>query len=301
LRILLGSANQRSVFGLCKSLCMTGFMCVPTTSHAWTSWIAVLEDFAVESPADGAGKRTDPIYADRVRPVFMKVDAKPWEAVTDSDKETKSFSWDVCFSGRPEGSLTSVPLKTVLAPGEPKLGLRDGEKAPWRTRRSLDYAGSTRVPTYKSILLTSSLNASCKDPMKMKQASSERAKAASRKAMDSFSEQYAKSPWATTPVMGTKPIKVMGSKQSSSFLIALKSKLKSGAEVTSLWWAGEGPTQLIGWNGTYIDAGDFDGDGTTEIVVKTSSLEGDTYHLFEASDAGSQPKEAAIWPQKSTK
>lgn len=125
---------------------------ISQTSFAWTSWIGVLEDWPIQPQSNTANKNPDAKapdsqsktdtksaqeYEPRVRPLFLRIDKKPWQAApkkTDKDSAVqlpKALSWDVCFTGRSEGQLTAMLTSSEQSSMTPPYMLRAEDRAPW--------------------------------------------------------------------------------------------------------------------------------------------------------------------------
>lgn len=283
------------------------------TSLAWTSWVGVLEDWpvAVEKSSDDKSvaqpdakeqiaTKAEEKYEARVRPLFVRVDQKPWtNAPRTSDPSPivplpKAFSWDVCFSGRAEGQLTAmrspdgvtVPTSGATStpsptPTPPYL-LREEDRAPWRTRRSNDYSGWLPNPVYKPILLMSSLNTSCKDPEKWKQVGSEKVRGHIKSLLGELSKKLAsESPELATYELTEKEAKIYRAWGSPKFgyYIALITRAKPRTMET-FYVSPKTEVTYLGRDMMLVDAGDFDGDGASEVLFKRRAEKKDIYTLF---------------------
>jgi hypothetical protein len=262
-----------------------------TTSFAWSSWVGVLEDWPINPSvpqAGGAGRRVALKYENRIRPLFIRNDQKQWQAAPRPGEAEpiavlpKAFSWDVCFSGRSEGQLTGNLVVEGMPSTSPPYVLRPEDRAPWRTRRALDYAGWLGTPVYKPILLLSSLNSSCKDSEKWRRAGSETVK----KNISVMTSELRKSFAAANP--GTvqyefddKNVKVVQSWVSpkNGLFVSLKTVPKS-PDVETFQVSRTGEVTYSGRNMIFIDAGDFDGDGVTELLFRRHGNKKDVYLLF---------------------
>jgi hypothetical protein len=241
--------------------------------------------------------KTEPQYEARVRPLFIKVDHNKWQEAPRPGQENpsvplpKAFSWDVCFSGRGEGQLTANLIADGMPTTTPPYILRPDDRAPWRTRRSADYAGWLPTPVYKPILLMSSLNSSCKDPEKWKQSGAEKARvkipemATLLRQTMTHSEHEAYE-FADKDV---KIFKTWGSPKQGTFA-AIKTKPKEN--LTELFKISpDGKLAYLGRDMMLVDAGDFDGDGSTEILFKRRAEKRDIYELFVKGEKASE----SIW------
>ena len=262
----------------------TFVLCLRATSAlAWTSWIGVLEDW----PTKDAKKTDQPVsYEARVRPLFVKIDHGFWQAAPKpGDKDPaaalpKSFSWDVCFSGRCEGSLTAS--MNDVTPPSPPYALRAEDRAPWRTRRSLDYAGWISEPVYKPIILSSSLNSSCKDPEKWKMGPGDKARQHLAKMIELTDDELAKQDLSLklNPATAKVP-KAWGTQKHGRFaVLKAKTGAPSNKDISATFYIGDKGPQFIGFDALMIDAGDFDSDGVTEVIFKQRSEKKDTYTLY---------------------
>lgn len=265
------------------ALLFTGLVLNANAAFAWTSWIGVLEDWPAKDPK----KADQPVsYEARVRPLFVKVDRGPWQpAPQPGDKEPvatlpKSFSWDVCFSGRGEGSLTAS--LSDVEPPSPPYALRAEDRAPWRTRRSLDYAGWISEPVYKPIILSSSLNSSCKDPEKWKMGTGDKARQHMSKMIEIAKAELEKhDPNLKLNEATAKVPKAWGTQKHGRFAVLRAKTVGSPTkDVSATFYIGESGPQFIGFDAMMIDAGDFDSDGVTEVVFKQRSEKKDIYSLY---------------------
>lgn len=249
-------------------------------ASAWTSWIGVLEDW----PTKDLQKSDQPVsYEARVRPLFVKMDRGFWQAAPKpGDKDPaatlpKSFSWDVCFSGRGEGSLTAS--MNDVPPPSPPYALRAEDRAPWRTRRSLDYAGWISEPVYKPIILSSSLNSSCKDPEKWRMGTGDKARQHLARMIELTKDEMTKQdPTRKLNEATAKVPKAWGTAKHGRFAV-LKAKTNT-KDISATFYIGDKGPQFIGFDAMMIDAGDFDSDGLTEVVFKQRSEKKDIYSLY---------------------
>lgn len=259
------------------------FVLHASSAFAWTSWIGVLEDWPVRDPL----KMDQPVsYEARVRPLFVKIDSGFWQPAPkpgDSDPVAvlpKAFSWDVCFSGRGEGSLTASMLASNATPPAPAYGLRAEDRAPWRTRRSLDYAGWIPEPVYKPIILSSSLNSSCKDPEKWRGGSGEKARPYLTTMIGLANLELAKQDPAIKINDATAKVpRAWGTPKHGRFAV-LRAKTTGGKEVNATFYINDKGPQFIGFDAMMIDAGDFDSDKVTEVIFKQRSDKKDIYTLY---------------------
>lgn len=253
------------------------------TAHAWTSWIGVLEDW----PTKDVHKADQPVsYEARVRPLFVKMDHGFWQAAPKpGDKDPpatlpKSFSWDVCFSGRGEGSLTAS--MNDVAPPSPPYALRAEDRAPWRTRRSLDYAGWISEPVYKPIILSSSLNSSCKDPEKWRMGTGDKARQHLARMIELTNDELKKQdPNVKINAATAKVPKAWGTQKHGRFAVLRAKTATPGIkDVSATFYITDKGPQFIGFDALMIDAGDFDSDGVTEVIFKQRSEKKDIYSLY---------------------
>lgn len=259
------------------------FVMQATSALAWTSWIGVLEDWPVKDPA----KADQPAsYEARVRPLFVKVDRGFWQSAPkpgDADPVAnlpKAFSWDVCFSGRGEGSLTASISDAV--PPSPPYALRAEDRAPWRTRRSLDYAGWISEPVYKPIILSSSLNSSCKDPEKWRMGTGIKARPQMSKMVALANIELAKiDPTSKINDATAKIPKAWGTAKHGRFaVLRAKTAAPNVKDINATFYLNDKEPQFIGFDTMMIDAGDFDSDGMTEVIFKQRSEKKDIYSLY---------------------
>jgi len=271
---------------------LTALCFFSTKTFAWTSWVGVLEDWPLQNDsASEAGKsdpKAEPKYEPRVRPLFIRVDQTPWQAaprpgdVKPVAVLPKAFSWDVCFSGRGEGQLTSMLIADGMPTTTPPYALRAEDRAPWRTRRSSDYAGWLPTPVYKPILLMSSLNSSCKDPEKWKQAGAEKARGKIPVMIESLRKDFASNDPGVAPYeFSDKDVKAFRSWTSpkQGTFVALRTKPKEQT-IETFQISPQGEVTHLGRDMMLVDAGDFDGDGSTEILFKRRADKKDVYALF---------------------
>ncbi len=269
-----------------------------SVAYAWTSWVGVLEDWPVTMD-----QKQDPNsavkYEARVRPLFIRVDAQKWQAAPRPGESNpaaplpKAFSWDVCFSGRGEGQLTAMLIADGMPTTTPPYILRAEDRAPWRTRRSPDYAGWLPTPVYKPILLMSSLNSSCKDPEKWKQAGAEKAKIKIPAMIASLREKFAASePGFSSYEFNDRDVKVFRSWASpkQGLYVALKTKTKD-SPVETFRLSNDGAVSYLGRDMMLVDAGDFDGDGQTELLFKRRAEKKDIYELVAKGERAAE----SIW------
>jgi hypothetical protein len=269
-----------------------------TTAFGWTSWVGVLEDWPVLS-AQNTDAKNEQKYEPRVRPLFIKIDQNKWQAAPRPGDENppaqlpKAFSWDVCFSGRGEGQLTAMLISDGIPTTTPPYILRSEDRAPWRTRRSGDYAGWLPSPVYKPILLMSSLNSSCKDPEKWKQAGQEKARAKLPAMSSVLREAFAKGgPGTTTYEFADKDVKIFKSWLSpkQGIFAAIKTRPKDNT-IEMFRIAADGNVSYLGRDMMLVDAGDFDGDGSTEILFKRRAEKRDVYEIFVKGEKASE----SVW------
>lgn len=260
---------------------------IPQTSFAWTTWIGVLEDWPIQLEPEKTAK-AETKYEARVRPLFIRVDQKSWKAAPrpgDSAPDAqlpKAFSWDVCFSGRSEGQVTATLIADGMPTTTPPYILRAEDRAPWRTRRSADYAGWPETPVYKPIVLMSSLNTSCKDPEKWKQSAADKV----RKQLPEMIAQIRKQlespqPGQSSYEFADKDVKIFrtwSSPKHGSF-VAIQPKPKQKT-IETFRISSSGEIAYLGRDMMLIDAGDFDGDGSAEVVFKRRADKKDIYELY---------------------
>ncbi len=267
-------------------------------AHAWTSWVGVLEDWPLVSE-NSRDQNNEVKYEPRVRPLFIRVDTQKWQAAPrPGDKNPaaplpKAFSWDICFSGRGEGQLTAMLIADGMPTTTPPYILRSEDRAPWRTRRSSDYAGWLPTPVYKPILLMSSLNSSCKDPEKWKQAGGERARAKIPAMIAALRERFSVAePGLLTYEFNDKDVKIFRSWASpkQGLYVALKTKVKE-SPIETFRLAQDGPITYLGRDMMLVDSGDFDGDGSTELLFKRRAEKQDIYELFAKGERAA----VSIW------
>ncbi|MCX6126487.1 MAG: hypothetical protein NTV34_17265 [Proteobacteria bacterium] len=266
----------RSIF--CGALIL-GFS---NSVFAWTTWIGVVEDWPTKDPADSKQIR----YESRVRPLFVRVDQSAWQSAPQDElprhniKVPKTFSWDVCFSGRGEGALTTNMTEPLPFTSVPPYTLRESENAPWRTRRSLDYSSSNLEPVYKPIVLSSSMNSSCKDPEKWKAGSSQKVNGQIQQLMTILSAKLdGEETKKLLPLTSGKIAKTWANKSHDRIAI-LKAKTANGEIVTGAFYLGAETPALIGVNTLMIDAGDFDSDGKVDVIFKQRNQKNDAYFLY---------------------
>ena len=275
-----------------SSLFFTASLILPSQAFAWTSWVGVLEDWPLQSDAAAQGNKpepkSEPKYEARVRPLFIRIDKTTWQAAPrpgDANPVAtlpKAFSWDVCFSGRGEGQLTAMLIADGMPTTTPPYILRAEDRAPWRTRRSADYAGWLPTPVYKPILLMSSLNSSCKDPEKWKQAGAEKARTKIPAMIEALRKDFASNdPGLTTYDFADKDVKIFRSWASTKqgIFVALRTRHKDST-IETFQISPQGDVTHLGHDMMLVDAGDFDGDGTTEILFKRRADKKDVFALF---------------------
>lgn len=274
----------------------------PQTSFAWTSWVGVLEDWPIQNEVKSDSKpdaKSEAKYEARVRPLFVRIDQKEWQAAPRPGDTApvaqlpKAFSWDVCFSGRAEGQLTAMLIADGMPTTTPPYLLRAEDRAPWRTRRSGDYAGWLSTPVYKPILLMSSLNTSCKDPEKWKQSGTEKIRpqlnamiAELRKKLESSA------PGSSSYEFSEKDLKIYktwGSPKNGVYA-AIQTKSKPRV-VETFHISSTSDIAYLGRDMMLVDAGDFDGDGYSEVLFKRRGDKKDVYELYSK---GKQVAES-IW------
>lgn len=254
---------------------------ISTNAFAWTSWIGVLEDWPVKA------KPELPVeYESRVRPLFVKIDSGAWQSAPKAGSPSpvatlpKAFSWDVCFSGRGEGTVTAMLADNSASPSTPPYALREGDKAPWRTRRSNDYAGWIQEPVYKPIILSSALNSSCRDPEKWRSGPGDKARTHLAAMIQLTNTELAKiEPGATVQDSTAKIPRAWGTQKHGRFAV-LKAKNNQGKEVQATFFIGESGPNFIGFGAMMVDAGDFDSDGVSEVVFKQKAEKKDIYALY---------------------
>ena len=267
-------------------------------SFAWTSWVGVLEDWPLANE-----QKQDPKaaikYEARVRPLFIRVDQNKWQAAPRPGDDNpaaplpKAFSWDVCFAGRGEGQLTAMLIADGMPTTTPPYILRPEDRAPWRTRRSLDYAGWFPTPVYKPILLMSSLNSSCKDPEKWKQAGAEKVRGQIPAMVATLKEKFsAAEPGFQAYEFNEKDVKVFRSWAAprQGVYVALKTKVKD-SPIETFRVSPDGAVSYLGRDMMLVDSGDFDGDGSTELLFKRRAEKKDVYELVSKGEITS----ASIW------
>lgn len=292
------------------------------TAFAWTSWVGVLEDWPILEPSpDQAGnsdQKTNPNsskvkiskatfqpkhYEPRVRPLFIRIDNKPWQAAPNANDPNpsvplpKNVSWDVCFSGRNDGQLTAS-LNTNTNTNEAKLTpppyvLRSEDRAPWRTRRSVDYAGSLEIPVYKPVVLKCSLSSSCNDPEKWRKGSIERARPFLKPMIEQLKKQReGNQDHPSSSNLNDAQVKIIGTWISprEGIIVSLRPILKSRETETFRVDSNKG-IHYLGRNMQFIDAGDFDGDGRSEMLFKRHKDGKDSYELY----ANNQRLAESVW------
>jgi hypothetical protein len=269
-----------------------------SSAFAWTSWVGVLEDWPVTT--DEKQEPSNSVqYEARVRPLFIRVDSQKWQAAPRPGEANpaaplpKAFSWDVCFSGRGEGQLTAMLIADGMPTTTPPYILRSEDRAPWRTRRSSDYAGWLPTPVYKPILLMSSLNSSCKDPEKWKQAGAEKAKAKIPAMIATLREKFATAEPGFSPYeFNDKNVKVFRSWVSpkQGLYVALKTKIKD-SPIETFRLSPDGLVSYLGRDMMLVDSGDFDGDGATELLFKRRAEKKDIYELIAKGERAAE----SIW------
>jgi hypothetical protein len=232
-----------------------------------------------------------PDYEPRVRPLFIRVDKKPWQAapkLNDKDPAVtlpKALSWDVCFSGRSEGHLTAMLTTNEQSTVAPPYLLRADDRAPWRTRRSTDYAGWMATPVYKPILLKSSLNSSCNDPHKWRQGGNEKARPHLKNLIAELRKKMA-SPQDSTDFYNfeDKDVRILRSWSSanSGLVVSIQTMAKPRRTET-FRISKNSDVRYLGSDMMLIDAGDFDGDGSGELLFKRHIGKKDIYDLYSDS------------------
>jgi hypothetical protein len=226
-------------------------------------------------------------YEARVRPLFIRKGIEKWRAVTEGTIPS-TIGWDACFHGRGEGGLTSIG-KPSANPVPPHI-LRDSDVPPWRTRRSLDFAGSVGLPVYRPIILSSSMTPSCKDPLRWRMVGSGKIKTDAKKLLSAVV--------LARPEMQANDLKVAQLYQSKSgeqlVFIGPVKKLKTEAQQGNDVFAvgANGEWTYLGSHLQFVDSGDFDSDGRTEIVMKKFGDQKEGYVLF----VGSEPVAESSWP-----
>ena len=257
---------------------------ITSTANAWTSWIGTLEDWPNKSSDKPEGTIT---YESRIRPLFYKKDNQPWKAAPRSNQvgaETvlpKAFSWDVCFGGRGEGSITGILEESKFGTPVPPYALRPEDRAPWRTRRSLDYAGWIQEPVYKPILLSSSMNSTCKDPEKWRGGPGDKSKPYLPAMLTLLDKQLAFNAVPTTVSPSSVKIPHAWASPKQGRFAQLKASTVSGEPVSAVFYISTQGTNFAGFNMALIDAGDFDGNGFSEVLFKQRGDKQDIYVLFE--------------------
>lgn len=274
-----------------------------TSSFAWTNWVGVLEDWPVESAekisaenqsqdtSDSQLKqeiKTNQQYEARARPLFVRVDKNPWQAAPQPKDQNpsialpKAFSWDICIAGRSDGQLTAMLSNIEGKPNTPPYLLRADDRAPWRTKRSADYAGWLETPVYKPILLKSSLSSGCNDPQKWRQAGSEKSRPHLKKLISELNKKMAE-PTNHTDFyqFNEKDVRIHRTWVSPKhgLIVALQTIPKSRkTETFRIMQNNE--AHHLGSDMMLIDAGDFDGDGETEMLFKRHIDKKDIYDLY---------------------
>lgn len=264
---------------------------IATTSFAWGSWVGVLEDWPISPviPEKAAsGRHAEIKYEPRIRPLFFRSDQKQWQAAPRPGEAEpiaplpKALSWDVCFSGRSEGQLTGNLVAEGMPTTSPPYILRPEDHAPWRTRRALEYAGWLAVPVYKPILLLSSLNSNCKDNEKWRRSGSGKL----QKLIPTMIAELRKSFLAANP--GTvqyqfddKNVKLSQSWVSPKHgMFAAVKTIPKSTDMETFQISASGELTYKARNMIFIDAGDFDGDGATELLFRRHGNKKDVYMLF---------------------
>ena len=288
---------------LSLNIFITTTILIPSHSFAWTSWVGVLEDWPLQQePARQKGKpdpKADAKYEPRIRPLFIRVDQTAWQAAPrPGDAKPvaalpKAFSWDVCFSGRGEGQLTAMLIADGMPTTTPPYVLRAEDRAPWRTRRSGDYAGWLPTPVYKPILLMSSLNSSCKDPDKWKQAGAEKVRNKIPGMIETLKKRFESNDPGINPYeFADKDVKVFRSWASpkQGVFVAVRTKPKDPT-IETFQITPQGDVTHLGRDMMLVDAGDFDGDGFTEVLFKRRAEKKDVYDLLSKGSVVAQ----SVW------
>jgi hypothetical protein len=282
---------RRNLFMRFSHLLVSCGLTFATSSFAWTSWVGVLEDWPLNqdvSPIEKGTRRPEMKYESRIRPLFIRVDQQIWQAAPrpgDANPQAalpKAFSWDVCFTGRSEGQITGMLIADGIPTTAPPYVLRPEDRAPWRTRRSLDYAGWLPIPVYKPILLLSSLSSSCKDPEKWRRAGSEKIRNHTPKMLSELRKALsAGTPGTEGYQFADKDFKVFQAWVSPKHgqFAAMRIDPKAN-RVETFQVAANGDVAYLGHNMMLVDAGDFDGDGATELLFKRHANKKDVYSLF---------------------
>ncbi len=287
---------------LLRSLSIVSIL-TASPSFAWTNWVGVLEDWPIrpnqisasadEKKSVGSGQeksevKNDTQYEARVRPLFVRIDKKPWQAaprLQDSNPVValpKAFSWDVCFGGRAEGQLTAMLEKENEAGAKPPYLLRPEDRAPWRTKRSADYAGWLATPVYKPILLKSSLSSSCVDPYKWRQATADKSRPHLKQMIDELNKKMA-SPESEADFyqFNEKDVRIHRTWASvkHGLIVSIQTLPKSRKTETFRVLPSK-EIHYLGSDMMLVDAGDFDGDGETEMLFKRHTESQDIYDLY---------------------
>ena len=270
-----------------KALMFALSFCVASQANAWTSWIGTLEDWPVPSSGDAKATVT---YEARIRPLFYKIDGQKWKPAPKTNQPgnevplPKAISWDVCFGGRGEGSITAVLDEKNTNAAVPPYILRAEDHAPWRTRRSLDYAGWINEPVYKPILLSSSLNSTCKDPEKWRGGPGNKSQPYLPDMIALINKQLAFNPTPTTVIPTSAKIPHAWASPKGGRFALIKANTAAGESISATFYIGDKGPSFVGFNMPMIDAGDLDSAGTTKLVFKQRSEKQDIYALFIGGD-----------------
>lgn len=227
-----------------------------------------------------------------VRPAFRGA-GSAWQG---QPSVTGSAKWTVCFDGRSRGVVESEPRAAEELSRGGTHALKRG-RVPFVGARSLEFAGWPGEPVHRPLVLSST--GQCGDPDAWKprpaplavlQQVHQALRAAVRVQLCAAPDRP--QPWSW-PEHAVQTVKAWASSK-GDWLVLVRLVAPTGAaeprpcdEVLGDEWApqlfavrGRDEARHLGSGMSVIDAGDYDGDGRSELVVMQASYNHDGYVLF---------------------
>lgn len=248
--------------------------------------LGVVEDFI--------GAPRDYIPHTRVRAAFRR-EGGQWHPLPDglqapNDEQSRAAGqrlrqmiprqvrWTICFDGRSRGTLETVLPESWGARARGTYILVPGQAEPrWAGQRRREFMGWPQAPVYRPMVACAGCG--CADPDRWKRVELDRDALLAllpslRRAMPSWlslrnqPEKYISLRKAYGAMHGDRLVFLsFGEEDMAGYMFLARS---------------DGSVSCFGGGKSLVDAGDYDGDGKSEVLVMSSGDDGDGYILFDS-------------------
>jgi len=201
------------------------------------------------------------------------------------DSLPQQMRWQVCFDGKTLGKVASLkPTRWRALALRGSLFLFEERMPPWVGKEGFDFSGWPEKPVHRPLVLNS--EARCDDPSRWKPTT------LPHKIAQGLGEKFASivgesiacelDAGATTCAMKVDRWDVRRAyrDRGSRWLLEVRALESSGNVQPFLFFVDGKDVHLLGMDMRVLDAGDYDGDGQSEVVVRFQRYNHDGYTLF---------------------